>query len=1169
MLTTEQLRPILENKYNRDDWYKILRQNFNVDSLRETPASITSIAGNEFDAKAYILGELDTSDGYKVGIYEVDTPGVKQIHRNKVGLRNLLKNVYQTDVDAALIVFTQGDKWRFSYVSEITTRNPETGDRENVKTDSKRYTYLFGKNEKVKTASDRFAKVQQEDTVFGKGTTLKSLQDTFSVEKMSKDFFNEYRRHYGAFLSYLIGENEEGKVSGTASALFKTIFNAEDKKARDFVKKMLGRIVFLYFLEKKGWMGVPENERWGKGDPDFLRNLFNACNDQNDFYSSVLEPLFHKTLNEEREGDFIAIEESLFSKSGYNKLKIPFLNGGLFETENYKTDFLTFPAHLFKNVFEFFDKYNFTVHEDSPEEHTVAVDPEMLGHIFENLLEDNKDKGAFYTPKEIVHYMCQESLIEYLCTKCKTEFNEGLRDGLERFIKNQETNGIADYKEAILVALRNVKICDPAIGSGAFPMGILLEIFHAVEVLYAATPETTERIWNLNDKWNPAKVKLSIIENSIYGVDLEPGAVDIARLRFWLSLVVDEEKPQPLPNLDYKIMQGNSLLESFEDIDLCVHLENDDELFPDLNKFSVNDVIRLKSQVKKYFKADTPSKKAILQQTISQVIGKFISERINEKQKKNDEALQIASDNLVLEGRRTPATEALRTQQQENLKKLRLALEKLIKESGHIQDLQKELLLMQQTKVYPYFLWHLWFSDIFDDGGFDIVIGNPPYLRIQGIRDVNPAFANELVKRYKSATGSFDLYTTFLEKGLSIISKFGVVNYIMPVKWTNAAFGTGLREVISETNSAYKIINFGSYQVFNASTYTGLQWFKRDSGCLHYFELNKDLKSKEELTDYINSLSNKSASNIPANKLTKDSWVLSVGKTTEILNKLNQHTRRMSDIFEKIFQGLATSKDDVYFLYDCISEENYVTGFSKQLNTFVKVERAFTKPLLKGEDVHRYESIKTDRVVIFPYKLSDETAQLYKEEEIQNNFPLAYSYLKECEEILRDREKGRLKNDNFWYRYIYPKNLVLFKQKKLMAPEISLGGNYSCDEKGEFYSTTTIYGYVKKSDTNESYKFLLGIMNSQLLWWYLVNTGAVLANGYFRYKPNYIKPFPFPAVIPVKTQRQIEKLVDSISLLRDNSTSNNCSELEDSMNKIIYDLYALTSEEVDWIKSMQ
>jgi hypothetical protein len=300
--------------------------------------------------------------------------------------------------------------------------------------------------------------------------------------------------------------------------------------------------------------------------------------------------------------------------------------------------------------------------------------------------------------------------------------------------------------------------------------------------------------------------------------------------------------------------------------------------------------------------------------------------------------------------------------------------------------------------------------------------------------------------------------------------------------------------------------------------------------------------------------------------LKKDSWVLTVGNTTEILNKINQYPRRMSDIFEKIFTGLQTSMDNVYFLYNAVIEENYVTGFSKHLNTNIKVEREITKPLLKGKDVHRYEHVKADKVVIFPYKLTDDTADLYSEEEIKSYFPLAYSYLKECESVLRDREKGRLKNDTYWFRYIYPKNLVLFKNEKLVAPEISQGGNFAYDEKGEFYSTTTIYGYIKKNDVKESYKSLIAILNSKLFWWYLVNTGTVLANGYFRYKPNYIKTFPLPLEISKETENLLEELVDKIIFIKRNLPNKNCAELEQSIDKIIYDLYRLTPEEIKTIE---
>ncbi len=476
-------------------------------------------------------------------------------------------------------------------------RDVTTGKRTAKTTDPKRYTYLFGEGEKAKTASVQFSKLKKLTGRDGEGLTLDSLQEAFNVDKMSKEFFNAYRKQYGVFTAYLTGEDENSKEVCKPAASFTSVFSKEKKSARDFIKKLLGRIVFMYFLEKKGWLGVQQDKNWGDGDDNFLSNLFRDTKHKENFHPNVLVPLFYETLNTERKDELFKIDKDEFTNGYYHKLKVPFLNGGLFENDLPEADNLVFPEKLFASLFTFFDQYNFTVYEDSPDEHTVAVDPEMLGHIFENLLEDNKDKGAFYTPKEIVHYMCQESLIEYLYTKLNPEEtaayqelgkaqinvfgNEGKkgqlslmqkyeapkekvkREGIEKLIMHQEASDIIEYDEAILKALGDVKICDPAIGSGAFPMGILMEIYHAVETLFFITPDVTEKIWKMKG-WNPAKVKADIIQSSIYGVDIEKGAVDIARLRFWLSLVVDETKPQPLPNLNYKIVVGDSLLSKFE-----------------------------------------------------------------------------------------------------------------------------------------------------------------------------------------------------------------------------------------------------------------------------------------------------------------------------------------------------------------------------------------------------------------------------------------------------------------------------------------------------------------------------------------------------------------------------------------------------------------------------
>ena len=334
------------------------------------------------------------------------------------------------------------------------------------------------------------------------------------------------------------------------------IRDREEKPIRDYVKKLLGRIVFLHFLQKKGWLGVPAGKEWGEGDRDFMLKLFkNATEGQKEnFLDDIMEDLFSEGLDHNRSdrGDLYDTKVE-----GFRNCRIPYLNGGLFERDNRDKKPNHFPASYFDGLLTMLSQYNFTIDENDPNDAEVGVDPEMLGRIFENLLEDNKDKGAFYTPKEIVQYMCRESLIAYL----QTDQREEDKECICQFVTTHDAELLGDLKEAIDQKLIDVKICDPAIGSGAFPMGLLRELFFCRS---AIEPNIVE---------NAANIKRHIIQNNIYGVDIERGAVDIARLRFWLALIVDEKSPEALPNLDFKIMQGNSLLEQYRGADLSTMTE--------------------------------------------------------------------------------------------------------------------------------------------------------------------------------------------------------------------------------------------------------------------------------------------------------------------------------------------------------------------------------------------------------------------------------------------------------------------------------------------------------------------------------------------------------------------------------------------------------------------
>ena len=1112
-MTSVELRNKLSAKFDFEQWIDILREMFPkveiFSHINQVSHTLVKNGGQ--------TGIIRLDDGRSLAIYTFEVSDKVLINRNRKGLRDIAAQTIDQSIIHGILAFyysTNVADYRLTYIAKQSSFN-ENGELITSETAPKRYTFLLGENEPGRTASDRLYELilkKKKGSVY-----LADVTEAFSVERLNKDFFAGYKAQYSKFLKLL----------------------DDTKQNRDYVKKLLGRLVFLQFLQKKGWMGVPASRPdWEGGDKNYLSHLIEHYEGNNRLLSDILEVLFFNTLNEKREGDIAD------ARLGEN-IKIPYLNGGLFEKDSIDKLDIDFPYSHFKELMDFFSMYNFTIDENDPDDSEVGIDPEMLGHIFENLLEDNKDKGAFYTPKEIVQYMCRQSIIQYLKTH---EPNEQYAEPIERLINDGIVMPILQTKTVasrLIQLLKDVKVCDPAIGSGAFPMGILYVLYHTIHHLQShAEP---------NKSFDSTQTKLDIIQNNIFGVDIEQGAVDIARLRFWLALIVDTEAPQPLPNLDYKITCGNSLLSRYP---IDAPIEN---VFVEYNKGKKENekmtLTKYKELVREYTNTSNHQTKKLFRKTIEDIKSAFKTELSNQFKEKLSKLRGKISmlEGSTLFGERTKVEKV-------ELKKL--------KEQFNI--LEKEQEDIRTNKLYlDAFEWRFEFPALLDENGdftgFDIIIGNPPYLRIQGIRDVNPQFADELVEKYQSATGSFDLYVTFVERGLQIIKQQGIVNYIMPVKWTNAAFGKGLRSVISEKKAAHQIINFGAYQVFNASTYTALQWFIPNSNELLYYELDKNLTTNQELDLYLKSFNNRKASKIKANKLNKEAWVLTTGCTTEILEKLESNSRCIGDIFEKIFQGIATGKDDVYFLYDCTEKNGLVYGYSKQLGYQVCIEQGLVKPLLKGEDVHRYDHISTDRFVIFPYKLENGKAILYTEKEIGNLFPKGYDYLKECEEILRTREKGRFNIDGEWFQYSRKQGILFAEFEKLVAPDISMGGNFAYDEKGLFYETTTVYGYVKRKEIKEGYKFWLALFNSRLFWWYLKNTGTILANGFFRFKPDYIKPFPVPDFQQTsKGEKIVERLTDFLLYLYDKNnadifthTSNKrlATHIEEIIDMIFYELY--------------
>lgn len=654
-------------------------------------------------------------------IFDVTVNDRVMMERNRVNIQRLIRTVMDQYSCAFMLFHYEDDTrwdWRFTYCRK-------SGNKEET-TDSKRYTFLLGPGQSCRTATDNFMALYDKRN----SLEIKDIENAFNVEALSKEFFGKYKTQYEAFVNYMVDP-----TNGMRQHFIDTDFDhtgmtadkirdREEKPIRDYVKKLLGRIVFLHFLQKKGWLGVPAGKEWGEGDHDFMLNIFKNANEnqKENFLDEVLEGLFADGLDRNRsdQGDLYDTKVE-----GFRNCRIPYLNGGLFERDILDKKPSHFPASYFDDLLTMLSQYNFTIDENDPNDAEVGVDPEMLGRIFENLLEDNKDKGAFYTPKEIVQYMCRESLIAYLQTDQRKEDKECIR----LFVTTHDATLLGDLKEEIDKKLCNVKICDPAIGSGAFPMGLLRELFFCRS---AIEPNIME---------NAAKIKRHIIQNNIYGVDIERGAVDIARLRFWLSLIVDEKSPEALPNLDFKIMQGNSLLEQYKGADLST-MTDKKVTAEGITLFdSMLDVYRknLRDKLSEYYACPEHDKKVQLRKDISDIV----------KQELMEQGIHIDFEGIDL--------------------------------SANSQ----------------FFLWHTWFHDVFsrpsNGGGFDITIGNPPY--ISAPTQIASPELNEQRKRivaskkYKSLNEKWDLYVPFMELGLQLLCPKGIFAMIVPYPLTNQKYG--------------------------------------------------------------------------------------------------------------------------------------------------------------------------------------------------------------------------------------------------------------------------------------------------------------------------------------------------------------------------------------------
>jgi len=1089
-MTQEQINQLFKQRYNRIDWKHFLTETFNKTQLFASPEHLTGI-DNNVASEALKLGYVHLDqDGVdrQIAVFEVVLAKGIILERNRVGLRNLLKK-YWKNLDAAFIVYYNPDsnKWRFTYVAELTEFDAE-GSIKKVQTEPKRYTYVLGEGESTRTASERFHLLAKK----GSKATLDDVKDAFSVEKLSKTFFDEYKKLYEGLCEFMLG----------VPKIKKGIFNEDEKAVRDFNKKFLGRIVFLYFLQKKGWLGVPPKEKYGKGDIHFLQKQFENFRNKDLFYKDFLTILFFETLNTHREGDLFNYDNRQFL-SDNSQVKIPFLSGGLFDEDDIKQREITIPSNIMANVFAFFNQYNFTIYEDDPNDHTVAVDPEMLGHIFENLLEDNKDKGAFYTPKEIVHFMCQESLIEYLCTTLQVPDEKKERIAIENLLKNKIIDPILKSElKNISNALDTVKICDPAIGSGAFPMGLLQEIFMVKQTLW------NFEHGNLID-FPSSVVKRNIIQNSIYGVDIEKGAVDIARLRFWLSLVVDEQEPKALPNLDYKIVVGNSLVsklgDDIIDIDWTLNETSHGLFGADLAKQKGDLLKKISKEQKEFFNPDSDKKK--LAADIRKLKIDLLITQLE---------LMISTKGIEKQPTGSGATIAKQTE---------IYLQTLGWKNS-IKDLQK--LKNKPELPLHFFDWKLDFPEVLnpviaDKYGFDIVIGNPPYVRQERL---GQELKEILKKRFPSvANGTADLYVYFFSIGLELLTKKGVLSYITLNKYLKTKYGLELRNVLANEYDVNLIIDFFELPVFEASTDTSITTI---------------VNSKENLeTRYfpVKTLTNLNLFELTSGiyqKVVKDAteWKFIDHSQESILDKLYRNSISLKEFSkDKIYSGIKTALNEAYVLSSDIAEK-LLKSESKKI----------VKPYAQSTDIKKWGLLDDNRFFLATgYDI-----------DVKKEYPSAFKYLSQFETALKNRQdKGRN-----WWNLRACKYYGDFEKPKIIYMHTAKKHEFFLDTEGCYINNSC---YMIVSDS----RYLFAFLNSNLFEWIkkikFVAYGDAAESG--RAKLDYNKMITVPIKNANKKEQNVfDKLVNQILTLKEKGKDT--TALEQEIDNLVYKLYELTYDEV-------
>ena len=1095
--TPEHLRELFHEAFDLGLWYDFLQHFFNATELKKTPEKIL---GDTLD-EGYYLGCIDTTDSYRIGLFHYEI-AKGSVANKRTGLRHLVRSFINPtwgEFDAALVVFNSGDHWRLSFICDI----------KGEETSPKRYTYLFGSTQgRLNTPVSRFLQLQKV------GVTFASIREAFSVEALTKDFYNEL------FEWFLWAIDEETGVTYPNNP---TIPEDDREKIEQKIIRLIARLLFVWFIRQRHL--VPDSLFDEQKLREVLRDFDPQAKNSGCYYNAILQNLFFATLNSEVRARAFATRPNrrdiktlyryseLFSIGEAEVLElfgsIPFLNGGLFECLDKVTEFddeayaydgfsrngATFadgrykhrafvPNALFfdaeRGLFGLLNRYNFTIEENSAADQQVALDPELLGQVFENLLaytneetqeSARKSSGSFYTPRPIVEYMVEESLVARLgdTEEVRQVFAPDFEyDPAKRAF-------YAELKERLL----SLKILDPACGSGAFPMSILA---HMLEVLLRIDP--------MIDSY---ETKLRLIENNIYGVDIQPIAIQITKLRLFISIICDlsdRDDSMPnfgiptLPNLESKFVAADALLQPNPgERDLfAMDLEETKELLIDVRR--------------QHFEARTASEKKHLRDR-----DKLLRERL-----------------IVL----------------------------LKEKPGYSVE---EIELLAHWDPYDQNDSSRYFSPEWMLGvmSFDIVLGNPPYIQLQsngGLLakryELSKADKKKGRKGFRSFAARGDIYCLFYERGLELLSEKGILCYITSNKWMRAGYGESLRQLLMEQSAPLTLIDFAGVKVFESATVDTniLLTFKQKGVTSETRALTfpKEATSRDlyNLRDFVRQ--HATPMTFPSDG---SSYIILSPIALSIRRKIEAVGKPLKDWDVQINYGIKTGCNEAFII---TTEKRDELLAQCQTEEERQLTAELIRPILRGRDIKRYSYDWAGLWVINSHNG-------VKEEGIPPINIQEYPVLKAHLDQYVDKLQVRADKGNTPYNLRNCAYIKDFDRPKVMWKIIGCNINFAFDRDGMLCNNAV---NIMTGDERQLLQFV-ALMNSRLFDWYLkLTTEAEVQGGGIQLYVTTLETTPLQLSFP-------DTFCDAINAMTKNEKT--IADIECH----IYELYGLTAEEITFL----